>query len=81
MSAAQLKPPPARESYVGYKLVSAGAFEEWVAMNVEILFHNFLLESHPDLEQLAAFSAREWEKERDRAEDYRGIHASFAEFT
>lgn len=77
---AQLKPLPVRQDYVGYKLVSAGAFEEWVALNAETLAQNFFAGGGLDLEKLAEFSAREWEKERARADDYRRLYESFAEF-
>lgn len=69
---AQLKPLlTTRTEYIGYRYVSDGDFERWVALNVDAIAHNFFLEGGTDLDKLAAFSASEWEKERARREDYR----------
>lgn len=59
-----------RREYIGYRLVSLDDFDGWVAMNIDALFHNYALTGGLDLEQLAAFSAREYEHERELREGY-----------
>lgn len=59
-----------RRQYIGYRLVSLDDFDGWVAMNIDALFHNYALTGGLDLEQLAAFSAREYEHERELREGY-----------
>lgn len=68
---AQLRPlPTTRTEYIGYRLVSENRFEEWVELNVDALAHRYFAQGGLGLDGLAAFSASEWEKERDRRDDY-----------
>jgi len=68
---AQLKPLlTSRTQYIGYRYVSEGDFERWVALNVDALAHNYFETGGLDLDGLAAFSLHEWQKECDRRDDY-----------
>jgi hypothetical protein len=68
---AALKPLlTSRTEYIGFRLVSGDNYEEWVALNVDAIANNFFLGGGTDLDKLAAFCASEWEKERDRRDDY-----------
>lgn len=59
-----------RTEYIGFRLVSDNDFEGWIEFNVDALANNFFLEGGLGLDKLAAFSAREWENQRDRCNDY-----------
>ena len=60
-----------RTEYIGFRLVSENDFEAWVELNVDALATNFFLEGGLGLDGLAAYSAREWEIQRDRRDGFR----------